>query len=227
VHNYGLLMKSLSERDQDLTRLVSASNDVFDAFASENVNLSSAVHKLPSTLRETERTLKKVGPFADLLGPTLNSLRPAVRQLDTANAQVLPLAKEGTPIVENQVRPFVRAARPYVEDLAGAASELTKAVPDLTDSFLELNRFFNIAALNPGGAEGLTGNPQQDRARQEGYLYWLAWVAQNTVSLFHTADAQGTMRRLSLGGLDCATLTALGVPPAVVAVLQATGVCAS
>jgi phospholipid/cholesterol/gamma-HCH transport system substrate-binding protein len=227
VHNYGLLMTSLSRQDQDLTRLVSSSNDVFDAFASENVNLSRTVAKLPGTLRTTERTLKKLGPFARLLGPTLNSLRPAFRELDTANAQVLPLAKEGTPIVQNEIRPFVQAARPYVEDLKGAASELTQAVPDLTASFDELNRFFNMAAYNPGGAQGLTGNPQQDRARQEGYLYWLAWVGQNTVSLFHTADAQGTMRRLSLGGLDCATLLALGIPVVVVNALEAAGVCAT
>lgn len=226
VHNYGLLTEKLSEQDQDLTRLVTASNDVFDAFAAENVNVSRTVAKLPGTLRTTERTLRKVEPFARILKPTLESLRPPFRQLATANREVLPFVREGTPIVQKKVRPFVRAARPYVDDLKSASSELSAATPDLTKTFDELNRFFNIAAYNPAGAEGLTGNPGQDRARQEGYLYWLGWVAQNTVSLFHTADAQGTLRRLSLGGLDCAVLAAAGLPAAVIDVLKAAGVCA-
>ena len=225
VHNYGLLTEKLGEQDQDLTRLVTASNDVFDAFASENVNVSRTVAKLPGTLRTTERTLRKVGPFARILGPTLESLRPAFRQLDTANREVLPFVRESEPIVRRQIRPFVRAARPFVDDLKGASRDLAQATPDLTKSFDELNRFFNIAAFNPGGAEGLTGNPQQDRARQEGYLYWLAWVSQNTVSLFNTADAQGTLRRFALQGIDCTTLTQFGLPMPVIDALKAAGVC--
>jgi phospholipid/cholesterol/gamma-HCH transport system substrate-binding protein len=227
VHNYGLLTAKLSEQDQDLTRLVTASNDVFSAFASENVNVSRTVAKLPATLRTTERTLRKVDPFARLLGPTLESLRPPFRQLDTANSQVLPLAREAAPIVEKQVRPFVRDARPFVDDLKGAAGNLTQATPDLTKTFDELNRFFNMAAYNPAGAEGLTGNPQQDRARQEGYLYWLAWVAQNSVSMFSTADAQGVIRRVSLQSLDCTTFATVGVPEPILKTLKAIGICGS
>jgi phospholipid/cholesterol/gamma-HCH transport system substrate-binding protein len=225
VHNYGLLMEKLGEQDQDLTRLVTASNDVFDAFAAENQNVSRTVAKLPATLRTTERTLSKVGPFARLLGPTLERLRPPFRQLATANREVLPLARAGAPIVRDEIRPFVRAARPYIGDLKGAAADLAQATPDLTTAFDELNRFFNMAAYNPGGAEGLTGDPQRDRARQEGYLYWLAWVAQNTVSLFNTADAQGVFRRFTAQGLDCNTLAVMGVPAPITNALKAAGVC--
>ena len=108
---------------------------------------------------------------------------------------------------------------PYTADLGTAARDLNKAAPDLTTSFNKLNRFFNIGAFNPNGAEGLTGDLARDRARQEGYLYWLAWTAQNTVSLFSTADAQGPLRRIFLGGLGCDALTGGRSAPADVVAL--------
>jgi hypothetical protein len=66
-----------------------------------------------------------------------------------------------------------------------------------------------MGAYNPGGAQGLSGlSIAQQRARSEGFLYWLAWTAQNTVSLFSTSDAQGPWRRIFLAGIPCALLTA-------------------
>ena len=86
-------------------------------------------------------------------------------------------------------------------------------VEHLTKSFLELNRLFDIGAYNPGGAEGLSGKSlDEQRARQEGFLYWLAWTAQNGNSVFSTATAQGPVRRIAFEGLDCNTLAA-AVPP--------------
>jgi hypothetical protein len=178
---------------------------VFRAFASQQSNISLAVSKLPGTLRQTETTLGKVDTYAKVLRPTLNSLRPAFRQLDTTNRQVLPFVREAYPITKNKIRPFVRVARPVVRNLRPAAVNLARATPDFTKSFHELNRFFNMAAYNPGGAEGLTGNAQADANRNEGYLYWVSWLGQLTDSLFSTSDANGSFRRAALG-FDCATI---------------------
>lgn len=203
VHNYGVLVRELGSKDQQLTRLVRSSNQVFDAFASQNQNISQAVAELPGTLRQTQRTLVKLDPFARELGPTFDALRPAVRQIAPANAATLPLVREGEPIIRKQIRPFTRIATPYFHDLGGAAKNLANAGPDLSATFLGLNRLFNIGAYNKGGAQGLTGNLATDRARDEGYLYWLGWTAQNTVSLFSAGDAQGNFRRIFVGGLNC------------------------
>jgi hypothetical protein len=78
----------------------------------------------------------------------------------------------------------------------------------------ELNRFFNIGAYNPGGAEPprvVGGND----TRLEGFLYWLAWTANNGVSLFSTADAQGVYRRLTICGLPVGILGAIQLGPLV------------
>jgi hypothetical protein len=96
----------------------------------------------------------------------------------------------------------VRTARPFTNDLRLAAGDLAKATPDLTVALEETNRFFNIGAYNPGGAQSLGGlSIAQQRARGEGLLYWLAWTAQNGVSLFSSADGQGPWRRVTICGV--------------------------
>jgi phospholipid/cholesterol/gamma-HCH transport system substrate-binding protein len=225
VHNYGLLTQELGTKDRDIVRLVRSSNQVFEAFASDDAQISDTVRRLPGTLNTTSNTLSKVDTLSQRLGPALESLRPAFRQLDTANRQVLPLVREAAPEIKNQIRPFARASIPFTRDLGTAARDLSTATPDLVTSFSKLNRLFNIGAFNPNGAEGLTGNNQADRNRQEGYLYWLAWLGQNTVSLFSTSDAQGPIRRIATGGINCSILTAEGVPAPVSVLLGTAGVC--
>lgn len=194
VHNYGSLTTELGEKDRELTRLVRASSQVFDAMASEEQNISRFVARLPRSLRTTANTLVKVDRFSDVLGPTLEDLRPAFRLLDRANREVRPFVREAAPIIKNEIRPFVRAARPYTTNLRAASTQLSKATPRLVTSFEELNRLFNIGAYNPGGAESVGERGTRPR---EGYLYWLAWVAQNGVSLFETNDAVSVFRRVA------------------------------
>jgi phospholipid/cholesterol/gamma-HCH transport system substrate-binding protein len=205
VHNYGDLTSTLAKRDGDVRRLIDASNATLSAFAEQNLNISSAVSKLPSTLQTTTRTLGKLDTFSRVARPALNSLRPAFRQLDVANHQVLPFVREAYPITKNHIRPFVQVARPYVNDLRPAARNLANAAPDLSKSLFELSRFFNMAAYNPKGREPLPGSLAQARNRDEGYLFWVGWVGHLTQSLFSTSDAQGPFRRALLG-ITCDTI---------------------
>jgi phospholipid/cholesterol/gamma-HCH transport system substrate-binding protein len=205
IHRYGDLTNTLADKDREIKTLVTAADAVFQAFASQQQNISLAVSRLPGTLRQTETTLGKVDSYARVLRPTLNSLRPAFRQLDETNREVLPFVREAYPITKNKIRPFVRTARPTVRNLRPAAVNLARATPDFTKSFHELNRFFNMAAYNPGGTEKLTGDPTKDAARNEGYLYWVSWLGQVTDSIFSTSDANGSFRRAALG-FDCATI---------------------
>ncbi len=202
ITNYGSLLETLSGKDEELVRLVDESNAVFQSFAAEERNISESVSRLPGTLQTTARTLDSVRTYAPVLRSSLESLRPAFRQLDVANREVLPFVREAEPITRKEIRPFVCVARPYTRDLRPAAVNLARATPDLTASFHQLNRFFNMGALNPNGRDPVSGNEAQDRNRDEGYLFWLGWVAQNTTSLFSTSDATGPYRR-AVGGFNC------------------------
>ena len=224
IHNYGQLTTELAQEPQELTSLVDSSNAVFEALASQDQNISEAVRRLPSTLRQTESSLARVDDFARLLGPTVESLRPAFRRLDETNVAVRDLARATTGTVRTEIRPFVRAARPYLRDVRPAARDLAAAGPDLTSSLGELNRLTNMAAFNPNGAERPSGDPR----REEGYLFWLGWLAHNTNSLFSTSDASGPFRRVVFS-LDCNSITQLlGVEPIlaeVFGVTTAIGAC--
>ncbi|MFL5825864.1 MAG: MlaD family protein [Thermoleophilaceae bacterium] len=204
IHNYGELTSELAKGDRDLTTMVGASNQVFSAFAQHEGDVRSWVAQLPGALRQTESTLGKVNSFATELPGALDSLTPALKALERANPSVTRLSKEGTPIVRNQIRPFAIRLQPWLKNLRPAATSLSAATPDLTQATLELNRFFNMAAYNKNGAEKATGDPNRD----EGYLFWLGWLAHNTNSLFSTSDASGPFRRANFA-ISCATIRAL------------------
>jgi phospholipid/cholesterol/gamma-HCH transport system substrate-binding protein len=210
IHDYGLLMTEVGRHPEEIRRLVTASRTVFDALANEESSISAAVGQLPGSLRATERALARVREFSPVLRSSLESLREPIRKLDETNAAVIPFLRETKPVIQNEIRPFVRAARPWTDDLRLAARGLSKATPDLRRSFGELNRFFNMGAYNPGGAEGLDGlSIRQQRERQEGLLYWLAWAAQNGTSLFSTADGQGPWRRVTICGVPASVLAGI------------------
>jgi phospholipid/cholesterol/gamma-HCH transport system substrate-binding protein len=212
VHEYAQLVDELGRHPDDLRRVVSSSESVLGALAPQEQAISSSVAQLPGSLDQTTSTLGHVEQFARELRPTLESLRSPIRKLDETNRQVRPFLKATTPVLRDQIRPFVRTARPFTSDLRGAVTDTARAAPDLTKGTQELNRFFNIGAYNPGGAEPVTGTVAQQRARREGFLYWLAWTAQNGVSLFNTADAQGPFRRVTICGTEPANVqTLLGV----------------
>jgi phospholipid/cholesterol/gamma-HCH transport system substrate-binding protein len=205
VHNYGSTVSRLGREDEDLTALVKNASNVFSRLSQEDQRISLAVERLPGALSQTEATLRKVNTLGQVAGPAFEALRPAVRQIDDTNRELKPLAEAGEPALREQIRPFVKTARPFINDLRPAARNLAKASPDLRESFFELNRFFNLAAYNPGGKETISeacevdGNCTAEEAnRDEGLLHWLGWVSHNSNSLFSTGDASGPFRRILL-----------------------------
>jgi phospholipid/cholesterol/gamma-HCH transport system substrate-binding protein len=200
IHSLAELNTKLASKDVQLGQLVSASSQVFRAFASEQQGVRDTVTELPSALRTTTLTLRKVQRFADELTPAADALRPAARKLDTANRALLDLGTQITPVIRSQIRPFTRDARPVVRTLRPAAKELSKATPDLTSTFTVLNHLFNMVGYNDKGREGPT-TPN----RSESYLFWLAWLQHNGAALFSSDDANGPFRPLTISSF-CGTL---------------------
>lgn len=203
IHGLSLLTEAVANKDDDVAQLIDSSAAVFEAFASEDRNVSATVHKLPGALRQTTTTLGDVKRFADELGPASDALRPTFQALDRTNRVVTPIAREITPTLRDQIRPFVREARPLVSDLRPASRGLARSLPDITDSFVRINKLFNMLGYNPNGAEA-----KDVATRQEGYLFWLAWLTHQTENLINVDDANGPMRPVFLTG-TCQTLTNL------------------
>jgi phospholipid/cholesterol/gamma-HCH transport system substrate-binding protein len=204
IHQLNVLNGALAQKGDDLAELVGTSSQVFRALASQDQNITRAVGDLPGTLRQTTQTFGKVKTLADVLGPAVTKLRPTVKALDSANKEITPFATEAAPILRTEIRPFVRDARPVVRDLKPASKNLATATPDLTSTFRVLNHLFNMVGFNPNGREG-PDNPKRD----EGFLFWIAWLDHNGTALFSSSDANGPFRPVTLGA-PCSTLKQTG-----------------
>jgi phospholipid/cholesterol/gamma-HCH transport system substrate-binding protein len=193
IHNMNLLFGTVGQDGQGIEQLVSASNQALGAIASQSPDVERTVSLLGPTLRTTRVALQKTDELATVLGPTLQSLRPFARKLKPINDSLAKLAQTTYDPVKDEIRPFVRNAREPVRNLRPAAQNLVGATPRLTTVGEKLNKLFNMAAYNPNGQEApLTPG------RDEGYLYWLGWLAHTGNSVFSSQDAHGIYRHLFL-----------------------------
>ena len=208
ITNFNILTKEVGMSERTITSLVENSDVAVGAIAEQDPSVQRAIQLLPSTLAQSTETLNNVAAFADELGPAFNDLRPFARNLDELNASTKKLALRTTPVIEDQIRPFVRTARQPVRDLSKAAARFSQAAPKLTVVGKKINRLGNMAAYNPRGAEA-PGTPNRD----EGYLFWAAWLGHNSGSVFQVQDAHGVDRRiyLTLGCDEAVSL--LGASP--------------
>jgi phospholipid/cholesterol/gamma-HCH transport system substrate-binding protein len=191
IHNLNLLTTRVGQSDDELTKFVASSAGALGVIADQDPNVQRAVSLLPGTFNQAKTTFDDTTKFASVLGPTFEALRPFARNLDEMNAAVKSLSLDATPVLQNEIRPFVRQARKPVDDLNRAATEYSAAAPRLTTISNKLNRLGNMAAHNPHGAE-----PEGAPGRDEGYLYWAAWLGHNGDSVFTTGDGNGFYRRI-------------------------------
>ena len=209
VHSLRVLNDTLASKGPQLASLIDSSSAVFRSFASEDKNITASIQRLPPTLRQTTVTLGKVERFAKILRPAARDLTPTFAALNRANKAVQPFAKEAAPIVKNEIRPFVRDSRPVVRTLKQPANDLATSTPQLTRSFVVLNHLFNLIGYNPNGREGPDKSMNTGpNPREEGYLFWIAWLLHNGDSVFSTSDANGPFRPITVGG-TCSTLKQL------------------
>jgi phospholipid/cholesterol/gamma-HCH transport system substrate-binding protein len=191
IHNLNVLTTRVGASEDDLTKFVSSSAGALGVIADQDPNVRRAISLLPGTLSQAKTTFTDTTKFASELGPAFEALRPFARNLDEMNAAVKSLALDTTPVIQNEIRPFVREARKPVDDLNTAAKEYSEAAPRLTTITNKLNRLVNMAAHNPHGAE-----PEGTPGRDEGYLYWAAWLGHNGNTVFSAGDGNGLYRRI-------------------------------
>ncbi len=203
IHNLNILTKGVGQQDEDIATLISASNSTLGAIAEQDPDVQRATDVLPDALGATRDALSVADEFGNELGGSLEALRPFARNLTDMNIALRSLGERTTPVLANQIRPLVRAARPVVPDLRRAANRFSKAAPKLTRVGKKLNELGNMAGYNPRGAEepGVAG-------RDEGYLYWGAWLGHNGTSTFASQDGNGLYRRLYFTA-SCSNLASL------------------
>lgn len=209
VHNLGILTNSIGKQDGDIVRLVAASNDTLTAIGEQDLDVQSATRQLPGALRSTREALAVTGEFGTELGAAFEELRPFARNLPELNESTTDLAETVTPVIAEQIRPLVRSAREPIPDLNRAARKLSTTMPSLETVAGKLNVLGNMAAYNPRGAEDCpTVSDDDDNTvcppgRDEGYLYWAGWLANNGSSVYNVQDGNGLFRRIYFTASVC------------------------
>lgn len=193
THNLNRLTTRLGKAEGELTRLVSSSSQYLGTIADEDTDVSRLVRGLPGLLSEGRQALISMRGLAQVMGPAFSELRPFARNLESLNESNIRFAGAVTPVLRDEIRPFVRKARERVPDIRTAATRFAATSPRLKSIFGKLNRLFNMAAYNPGGAQ-----PAGTAGRDEGYLYWASWLAHNTSQTFSSGDGNGFYRRVYL-----------------------------
>jgi phospholipid/cholesterol/gamma-HCH transport system substrate-binding protein len=191
IHNFGLLSGELANHDKQLADFVTSSNQVFRSFANQQSSLQQTVAELPATLRSTQSALASGDRLARVSKPALTRLIPQAEATGPALKALRPLFHDTTVPIRDQIRPFTRKVQPVIRHLAQGSVPLRKSTQNLKGGFSNLNYLLNGLAYNPPG-------------RDEGYLFWVAWLNHDSNSALGAQDANGVLTR-GLVVLSCAT----------------------
>lgn len=196
VHNLSVLTQAAGGEDAAIERIVGAGNATLGALASQDGALREALALLPGTLRQARSTLVDAAPFARSLRRTLTALEPAVPRLRRTLVDAPDAMRGLLPLPVAPLRAFTRAVGPLGAQVRPAARDLGAATPALEKAFAVIGDTTNILAFDPEG---------EDR----GYLFWLAWFANNANSMISTQDANGAVWR-GMALFSCASLSQAG-----------------
>jgi phospholipid/cholesterol/gamma-HCH transport system substrate-binding protein len=125
---------ALSDRDDDLTALISNLNSTTRALGDRNVELSEVVARLPGFMRQANTTYVNLRATLDELDPFVEASKPVAKRLRPYLAELRPFAREAVPTV--------RGARRLIRR-AGARNDLTelnRTYPRLADIALVKKR---------------------------------------------------------------------------------------
>jgi phospholipid/cholesterol/gamma-HCH transport system substrate-binding protein len=183
VRDTGAVFGALSERRGQLRSLIVNSNRVFEATASRDEELAETFAILPTFLRETRATTRRLTDFATATNPLVTQLRPAARELSPTLIDLKQLApdlrglfrdldplikvsKPGLPALErtlDDTRPLLARLEPYLRNVQPILSYLGLYRREITAFFANDAASTQVTDLPPGNTSPLhylrTTNP--------------------------------------------------------------------
>ena len=125
IVNSSRVFTAVGERSNDLSGLISNSNQALGAIASQNQSFDRTLQVLPGTLRQANTTFVNLRATLDDLDPLVNTSKVATRNLDPFLRKTRPVVHRAVPVFTD-LRKVVDLPGPY-NDLA----DLIKALPKL------------------------------------------------------------------------------------------------
>ena len=183
VRDTGEVFDALSERRGQLRGLIENSNRVFATTAGRDQQLAEAFVALPTFLRETRTTTKRLTTFAELTDPLVTQLRPAARELSPTLISLQQLApnlrglfkdlgplievsKPGLPALQrtlDDTKPLLARLDPYLRNLQPVFSYLGLYKREIAGFFANDAASTQVTDIPPGSSRPLhylrTTNP--------------------------------------------------------------------
>jgi virulence factor Mce-like protein len=146
VRNTGVVFDALSERDGQLTDLISNSNRVFRTTAARDAELQQAFVAFPTFEDQSRAISVRLTKFAGHTNPLINQLRPAARELSPTLISTADLAPNLKGLFED-IPPLVQASKRGLPAVSTVLDE-TRPVLAQVDPFLRnLNPFLDWVGL--------------------------------------------------------------------------------
>jgi phospholipid/cholesterol/gamma-HCH transport system substrate-binding protein len=120
--NGASVVTAVAERRDDLSGLVSNSNEALGAIASQNRALDRSLVALPPALRQANTTFFNLRDALDDLDPLVNTSKTATKDLAPFLRQLKPVVKKSVPVFRDLRRAVDRRGKS--NDLADAAGDL-------------------------------------------------------------------------------------------------------
>ena len=133
VVNSARVFTAVSERSDDLTGLISNSNQALGAIAEQNRSFDRALEVLPGTLRQANTTFVNLRAALDDVDPLVNTSKVATRDLAPFLRRLQPVLHRSVPVFTD-LRKVVALPGPD-NDLADAIKALPKLEPRAAVAF--------------------------------------------------------------------------------------------
>ena len=174
IKNTGVTFAALTENEQQLETLITASKRTFDATASRNDALAETVRIFPTFLDESKATLARLETFSTDTRPLVQDLRPVAQDLEPTLADLRAVAphlerffRDLDPLIEAAktgmpaARETLEGAEPLLASMHPFLGQLNPMLQYLELSQLQVSDFisYGAAALadtteSPGGGVG-------------------------------------------------------------------------
>jgi phospholipid/cholesterol/gamma-HCH transport system substrate-binding protein len=133
IVNSSRVFTAVSERSNDLSGLISNSNQALGAIASQNRAFDRTLGVLPGTLRQANTTFVNLRAALDDLDPLVNTSKVATRDLDPFLRKLRPVLHRSVPVFTD-LRKVVSLPGPY-NDLGESIKALPKLEPRARTAF--------------------------------------------------------------------------------------------
>jgi phospholipid/cholesterol/gamma-HCH transport system substrate-binding protein len=218
IKGTGDLFSAISERDGQLTRLVTDSNRLFQVTAARNRDFAAIWKELPGFARESRQTLPRLTQFAQKADPIIKQLQPTademagtfkeferlspeIERFFTRLGPVITASQRGVPALDR----FTRDFPPLLADFQPFLRNLNPLVSYLGQNRRELTSFFgNVtgASLDRQTLGDLTGDDTETRGAFH-YVRASAMLSPQGLAYYPRLLGQSRLNSyLAPGGLD-------------------------